>query len=298
MDVCKFRKLISVIIISIIALTGAQILNAALYKDSSNSSLAAQSKTCRAVSGLSPLLKRGNVLLFGEIHGTQEIPAFIADVVCMAAKKRIPVTLGLEIPFDEQEAIDRFIDSGGRSAAKARLTQEAFWKIKDGRSSIAMLELIDQVRAMRADDAKVRILAYDQSGSFTAERDKVMAQNLATIAAREPKSLLIVLSGNNHTRLTRGNRWNTEFESMGYILTKSINRSRIISLNRSHEGGEAWICIEESPDSTVTTCKPLRLRPETGALPAWSVKLTAEPNATYSGVFGVGRITASPPVLQ
>jgi hypothetical protein len=298
MDCCKFRKLSSVIIISIFTLIGAQILDAAPYKSAPNASLAGQSKSCRSVSGLSPLLKRGNVLLFGEIHGTQEIAAFIADAVCMAVKKRIPVTLGLEIPVDEQEAIDRFLDSGGETTAKARLTEEAFWKIKDGRSSIAMLQLIDQVRILRAAGAKLRIVAYDQSGSFTAERDKVMAQNLATIAARKPRSLLIVLSGDNHTRLTRGNPWNKEFESMGYLLTKSFKSSSLISFKRSHEGGEAWICIEESPNSTVSTCKPVRLKPETGALPAWSVKLTSEPNAAYSGTFGVGRITASPPVHQ
>lgn len=298
MDCCKFRKLSSVIIISLFTLIVAQMLNAAPSKASPGASLTAQSKSCRSISGLSPLLKRGNVLLFGEIHGTQEIEAFIADAVCMAAKKRIPVTLGLEIAFDEQEAIDRFLDSDGGTKAKARLTAAAVWKIKDGRSSIAMLELLDQVRTLRAAGAKLRIVAYDQSGAFTAERDKAMAQNLATIIAREPRSLLIVLSGENHTRLTRGNPWNKEFESMGYLLTKSIKSSRLISLKRSHEGGEAWVCIEESPNSTVTTCKPLRLKPETGAPPAWSVKLNAEPNSTYSGTFGVGRITASPPVRQ
>ena len=60
-----------------------------------SAAIPSQLRTCQSVSGLSALLKRGNILLFGELHGTQQAPDFIADVVCRAAKKRIPITLGL-----------------------------------------------------------------------------------------------------------------------------------------------------------------------------------------------------------
>lgn len=292
---CKFRKLSSVIILSIFALM-AEILGAVPFNPPPAASLLAQQRTCRSVSGLSPLLKRGNVLLFGEKHGTQQIPAFISDVVCITAKKRIPITLGLEIPFDEQAAIDRFLDSGGGAAAEAQLTEGAFWhrEIQDGRSSMAVLQLIEQARALRAAGAKLRIVAYDaKPGLPGQERDRVMARNLAAVAGREPKNLLVLLSGNFHNRLTRGTSWDQEYEPMGYLLTKSISSSRIISLNVAHEGGEGWVCVEQPPDSKLT-CKALPFKPETGA-PAWSVKLTAEPNSPYSGTFGVGRISASPP---
>lgn len=294
----KFRKISSFIIVSLFALAQAQVLSAASYNRTPSASMSSQQKTCRSVSEIFPLLKRGNVLLFGEIHGTQEIPAFIADVVCMAAKKQIPVTLGLEIPYSEQKIIDRFLDSRGGKEAEARLIEGAFWhsKTKDGRSSLAMLRLIEQVRTLRAAGAKVQIVAYD-SDPLAQERDRIMAQNLSNAIAGKPKNLFIVLSGNNHTRLTRGNQWNKEFESMGYLLAKSNNGSQLFSLNMSHEGGEAWICIEEPPDFN-TVCKAKRLKPYTGAPAAWSVKLTAEANTPYSGAFGVGVISASPPVHQ
>jgi hypothetical protein len=161
---------------------------------------------------------------------------------------------------------------------------------------MAMLQLIEQARAMRVAGAKLRIVAYDaKPGTPGQERDRVMAQNLET-AGRETKNLLVLLSGNYHTRLTRGTSWNKDYEPMGYLLTKSIPNTRIISLNVSHEGGDSWVCVELPPDSKLT-CKALTFRPETGA-PAWSVKLTAEANSPYSGTFGVGRLTASPPVHQ
>jgi hypothetical protein len=282
-----FRKLCSVIILSIFALIVMK----------TTSAVPVQQRSCGAVSGLSALLKRGNILLFGELHGTREAPAFIADVVCIAAKKRIAVTLGLEIPLDEQASIDRFLDSSGGAAAEARLTEGAFWRPErqDGRSSIAMLHLIEQVRSLRASGNKVRIVAYDsKSGTPAQARDRVMAQNLAAVVGREPRNFLVVLSGNVHNRLTRGVSWNKEYEPLGYLLTKSSGSSRVISFNMSHEGGEAWGCRSPSPDSDEVSCAPYSYRPQVGAT-AWSLKLTPASGAPFSGTYGVGRITASPP---
>jgi hypothetical protein len=289
MGACSPRKISSVMILSLFAL---------VVMETTNAAAPTRPQTCQPVSGLSALLKRGNIMLFGEMHGTQEIPAFIADVVCITARRRIPVTLGLEIPFEEQAAIDRFLDSGGGAAAEARLTEGGFWrpKLQDGRPSIAMLRLIGQARALRASGHKVRIVAYDSKpGTISQERDRVMARNLATVAGREPRSLLVVLSGNVHNRLTRGVSWNSEYEPMGYLLTKSISSLRIISLNVSHEGGEAWGCRSPSPDSEEVTCAPYSYRLQVGAS-AWSVELNAAPGAPFSGTYGVGRISASPPV--
>ncbi len=284
-----FRKLSSVLLLSIFALIEVKTTGAALPQ--------ARPRICKSVSGLSALLKRGNVVLFGEVHGTQEVPAFIAEVICTAAKKRIPITLGLEIPSDEQASIDRFLDSRGGRAAEARLIEGAFWRgqLLDGRSSVAMLHLIDEVRALRASGYKARIVAYDSKpGTASQERDRVMAQNLAAVAGRERGNLLIVLSGNVHNRLTRGVAWNNEYEPMGYLLTKSISSLRIVSLDVSHEGGEAWGCRSPSRNSDQVICAPYSYRPQVGAT-AWSVKLTAAPGAPFSGTYGVGRITASLP---
>jgi hypothetical protein len=178
------------------------------------------------------------------------------------------------------------------------LTVGAFWRPErlDGRSSIAMLHLIERVRALRASGYKGRIVAYDSKpGTHAQESDRVMAQNLAAAAGREPGNLLVVLSGNLHNRLTRGVSWNQEYEPMGYLLTQSSSSSRVISLDMSHEGGEAWGCRSPTPDSDEVICAPYSYRPQVGAA-AWSVKLTAAPNAPFNGSYGVGRITASPPV--
>ena len=284
-----FRKLGSVMILPVFTLVMVITLSVPI---------AAQRRTCRSVSGISALLKQGSILLFGELHGTQQAPAFIADVVCRAAKKRIPITLGLEIPFEEQAAIDRFLDSKGDAAAVTQLTEGTFWNpaFPDGRSSLGMLQLIEQVRALRARGSKLRIAAFTGASTLRSqERDRAMAQTLASVANRAPKGLLIVLSGNVHNRLTRGTSFNTAYEPMGYLLTKSISSSRITSLDMSHDGGEAWGCRTPSPDADQVTCSTYSFKPVVGAT-TWSLTLTDSPDAPFSGTFGVGRITASPPV--
>lgn len=296
MDSSSCHKLSFTFVLSIFISTGAQLPSAA-QEASGAASLLTGPQSCGSVKGLPPLLKPGNVLIFGEVHGTQQAPAFVADVVCAAARKRIPTTLGLEIPFEEQEAIDRYLESPGGTATQARLRGSAFWRpeLPDGRSSEAMLHLIERARALRAAGAKLRVVASrGHASSRGQEVDRLMAGALAAVAGREPKSLLIVFSGNVHSRLTRATPFDPAYEPMGYLLAKSIGSSRVISLDMSHEGGEAWGCRTPSPDSDELTCAPYPARPQAGAA-AWSLSLTAVPGAPFNGTYGVGRITASPP---
>src|SRR3954467_8992166 len=48
------------------------------------------------VDGLAPLLRAGAVILFGEIHGTNEIPDFFSEVACHASSRGMPLIIGLE----------------------------------------------------------------------------------------------------------------------------------------------------------------------------------------------------------
>lgn len=52
-------------------------------------------------------------VIVGEMHGTNEDPAIFTDLVCLAAKSRRAVLVGLEIPVDEQQSIDEFMASDG-----------------------------------------------------------------------------------------------------------------------------------------------------------------------------------------
>ena len=53
------------------------------------------------------------VLLVGEVHGTSETPARVAELAAAMASEERPLIVGVEIWRTEQERIDRFIASAG-----------------------------------------------------------------------------------------------------------------------------------------------------------------------------------------
>ena len=61
-------------------------------------------------------LPGGHLLLFGEMHGSIEAPALIADVACHLSLSG-DVTIGLEIPATEQAQIDDYLASAGTAVA-------------------------------------------------------------------------------------------------------------------------------------------------------------------------------------
>jgi hypothetical protein len=255
---------------------------------------------CRAIAGLAPLLHPGAVIVFGEQHGTVESPLFVGDAVCAATRAGIPVVLGLEIPTSEQAGIAQFLASPGSAADREALTRGAFWNRaqQDGRSSVAMEALLDRVRALRARGAAADVVAFDVATGLRArERDRAMADTLIAVAIRSRQHVLIALTGNLHAILRGGMPMDSTVEPMATRLAARIPDRGVVSLDMSHEGGEAWQCRGATPGSTDPPCRQYSLMPR-GTAPAWSVVLTPIAGGRYSGAWGVGRATMARPVAR
>lgn len=257
------------------------------------------SAACRPVHGAAELAVPGRVLVLGERHGTTESPALVADVLCTLARARVPVTLGVELPADEQVAIDRFLASPGAAADRAALTRGPFWHTEhpDGRSSVAMVALLERARALRASRAPLRVVAYAApAGVPFREHDRAMSDALSAAAGARPGDALVVLTGNVHARLVRGTSFDTTFAPMAHLLA-GAGRD-VVSLDMAHDGGEAWTCQPTSDAPDGFACGRDSFEPEPGADP-WTLRLSPDmpPDAPYHGRYGVGRITASPPAL-
>jgi hypothetical protein len=85
------------------------------------------------IEGLDPLIAPGKTLVLGEIHGTREVPAFVASAVCQAVYTG-PVVLGLEMPAQPQ--FDAYLASDGGPQAQQALLAAPFWTaaFQDGRA--------------------------------------------------------------------------------------------------------------------------------------------------------------------
>ena len=50
---------------------------------------------CAPIGGATPLLETGRVVLLGELHGTEQSPAFVASLACHAVAAGLDLVVGL-----------------------------------------------------------------------------------------------------------------------------------------------------------------------------------------------------------
>jgi len=125
---------------------------------------------CTSVPGLDALLKPSTALLLGEIHGTAESPAFVATTVCLALHAGQAVTVGLEMPYDDQPRAEAYMRSGADSD-RAALLSSPFWAetYQDGRRSRAMASLLQRLHEFTADGLPVHLVLFDRRENASAQ---------------------------------------------------------------------------------------------------------------------------------
>jgi hypothetical protein len=258
-------------------------------------SVAAESATCKPVAGADKLLRPGKVLLLGEQHGTEESPGFGLDLACHAAEAGLPVRFGIEISASEHSRVNVFLASSGDEASRRALLEGAPWQAQNqyGVTSEAMYRLFDGLRALRRSGHDVHVVLFNQPGTGGGRaRDRRMAEHLAGVAGQSKEGLFVVLTGNIHSRVTRGTRWSADYEPMGYLLSKAVSPERVVALDVAHSGGTAWVCLAGEEG-----CGGQRFGPRGPG--GEGVTINDSPDATgHHGWYHVGSITASPPANE
>jgi erythromycin esterase-like protein len=222
---------------------------------------------CLDVNGEAALAQRSEneVLFLGEVHGTAEIPKFVANVVCWSLESGRGVTLAVEMPRDEQLRIQRYLLSSGSEADRDGLIDSSYWRSerKDGRTSKAIVQLIDSVRHFRSLGADVAILAIDESwstqdlgieefaGSSLSTRNLSMASRLMASAIGYPSRRLIVLTGSYHAAKQSRDAGITSSSSSATVLSWLI---KVRSVGFVFDVGERWACIRPDVRVDRTVC--------------------------------------------
>lgn len=210
---------------------------------------AAPSDACRPLAGANLLLQdpKTRIIWVGEHHGTQEQPPLFGDLACHAAATGRPIIVALERDESEQPAWDAFMQSDGGETARAALLATPSWtfKYQDGRSSVAMLRLVEDLRAARAAGRAIEVKAFlTEAGPEDSQEDRErgMAESLQRISQAHPGALILVLSGNLHA--SKGvNPWAKPPYRLGAsFLPVDETRSVLI---RSGDG-EAWNCQRDT----------------------------------------------------
>lgn len=233
------------------------------------------------VADLVPILVPDRVLLIGEILGTREFPDLVTLLVAQVVSGGGSVVVGLEVPFNE------------------RLDGQVwgpFWtrdrRYADGRSSLAMAELVTTLADLRATGYPVTPVGLDAAwvapGSpvdlssldrIERPRDEAMAGHFLAAMDSRPRSAGILLAGPEHTGITQGSG------TLGSIVAPWFPGT--IALVGLTTGGEALTLAETGP---VVAHVPADSGTGEGAV--WST----EPGADgHHGFVNVGSVSASEP---
>ncbi|NTX66779.1 hypothetical protein HUA74_39635 [Myxococcus sp. CA051A] len=266
--------------------------------------VAAIAPACGApVEGASSLFAAGGVLLVADPLGTQEVPSAALRMLCEATAQALPVTLALSIPVSEQPLLERYLASDGASSAvQDLLSGSAFWRraYQDGRSSRAMLWLVEQARRLRVSGKDVAVAAIDADRAQGNEREAQMAQHLLNAQSKRPQSWTLVLAGSVHARTTEVN-WDGDFEPMGVRVARALPSS-VRALDVGFQRGTQFVCRYDVWDEDVE-CNVFGISPTLEARQASTqaagLKLfTAQQPHGFHGRLYLGALTASPPGLQ
>jgi hypothetical protein len=235
---------------------------------------------CRPVSGVDELWSKPGLrfVLVGEMHGTSEAPAIFYDLACSARSLKRPIVVGIERPSREQGAIDAFLAPQDHASAVRALLSEKGWNTFDGRSSRAMLLLLEELRALKLTKLVSEVVAFDdsRSGESAAQRENRMASALMAVAGRHTGALVVALTGNLHA----SKKPMAQFGSYPF-MAMLLPQTETLSLFVNDKGGEAWT-------QTSDGCGPHKLKSTGGEHRGVFLSAGLAPFPGYDGVLSTG----------
>ncbi len=255
---------------------------------------------CTAASDATIGRLMGNrIVIFGEIHGTQEIPEFVRALTCQLARAGRSVVLALEMPESTQADIDLYLQSNGSSSARDELLQKRFWSsaLPFGVSSQGMFDVIEEISVNPARYSGVKVLAYDPPPAFVTpdakfdamaiarKRDEGMASAIRKSLAANSEAIHIVVTGRVHASKMGGSSRDPTYRPLASIIASEFSA---LAFAVAHDAGDAWVCVAVCGVTKFDGSNKQKMSRgihffDAGAQPG------------FDGVFSVGKISSSLP---
>ena len=275
---------------------------------------------CVEPSGWSDIAaRRTPYVVFGEVHGTREGPAFIGSLVCGLAATGKRLLIAVEHDASNNAALQKAWVLPEEAFAVA-LRKIGWDGRKDGVGSKAMLELIQRLHRLKSQGQTINLVAFNgfqndkQRQHFNhlpaqGPHEAAQAENIRRAAESGPYDQVIVLVGNLHARKGPVKQGHLRYKPMAMQLGRPEN---VTTLNMKFSKGSMWNCLLKP------NVKPERghqLGPDEidcgihetsgslvdlGTLPL--IRLGKFPGETsdpsYDGFYWVGPVSGSPPAIS
>lgn len=272
---------------------------------------------CSEPAGWDKIIERDpHYVVFGELHGTEQAPAFVGRLACYLASKGQRILVAVELSAaDDQELQD---------AWKLPVTlfekslSEIGWRGRnDGVASEAMFAMLVRLHNLNAQGFPIDVVAFNaprddkQPERFAdlpgqGPHDAEQADNIAQASNISEYDRVLVLVGNIHALKTSVAWRGVQFDPMAKRLALY---GSTLSLDMRYAEGTSWNCVlkhSATPDDQPVTDDALdcgnhatRGSEDLGPDPFIELVTTTGESqvADYDGFFWVGQVSGSPPAV-
>jgi len=250
---------------------------------------------CSPIDGAEYLdrIVNDKVIIFGELHGTNEGVQFVSEIICDFVQRDIPVKIGFEAiavqgPRLDAAAVQPY------DRARIEAAAPAMWSIHDGRSSQAIERLIIEIADWRSSGADIEIFAFEPGLDVPLnEVDRAIAMaGYVDEAARDHEGAVVVISGVNLAA-------NSEIEMtddagdtvLASTMPRLLTEREPFSLRMVWGEGSAWRWTADGPSIVAHD-----------AAEGWtegdpSIRLSSDPSDGYDAEYIIREVTASAPAF-
>ncbi|WP_156359855.1 hypothetical protein [Sphingomonas sp. Leaf10] len=258
--------------------------------------------------------RKPRYVVFGEIHGTAQSPAFIGTLACALTTRGERVLVAVELSSSDNDALQAAWRLPPGQFPEA-LHKTGLVGRRDGVGSVATRDMIVRLHALKSAGRPVSIVAFNgardsaQRAKFADQpgqgpHEAAQAENIRNAAAAGRYDHVLVLVGNLHARKEPIERDTATFRPMAMQLAPA---GKVMSLNMATAGGSAWTCelragakFERGKpiSSGMIECAGHPVRSDSTINRAPFVAVQPLPGTqhdpAYDGWFWLGTVTASP----
>lgn len=165
-----------------------------------------------------PKIKDKQIIIFGETHGTKEIPEMLTLFFIDIAKE-FDFNIALEIPIEFQDKIGHFIEVGDINLLKD-LSFFSKENCPDGRNSLEYIRLMQKIHEINLTrNKKIRVFCIDPLANNQDEKEKGIADKLLELSKEKR---IFAIMGSVHASKNIVNIAGIKIIPSGYFIFNKI----------------------------------------------------------------------------